>query len=123
MVSENSFNGNEKASKIERVKNLIFGDQINQYDQQFKEIFSKFELLEKKFELKLNTLEKKFEERNQLLEDKINNLSSSSVNDTKELKNNLETLKNEFLKEIDQLKVKSVDKSKFAKLLKNLTEE
>jgi len=123
MVSKNNFNGNEQESKIERVKNLIFGAQINQYEQKFEEIFSKLDGLEKSFAEKLFALENKTDERIKFLEDKINSLSASTLNDSKELQNNLDNIKEGLKKDIQQLKNKTVDKSKIANFLKNLTEE
>jgi len=123
MVYKKDLNGKQKESKIELVKNLIFGEEINSYDKKFSDITTKIDAIEKSFTDKINALENKIDQQFQSLDTKLDTIGSTSEKDVNFLKENINSLKDEIYKKLELLDKKSVEKSKLANLLKNLTEE
>lgn len=93
----------DSVSKIETIKNLIFGENIQQYDSEFEAL--KKDILAKKEELKL-LLEETTQEINTL----VDNLST-------DLNIRITELENEFSDKVEGLESKKVDKKILGDLL------
>lgn len=93
----------DASSKIETIKNLIFGENIKAYD-------SEFETLKKDLETKREELKKYIEEVHQELNGLVDNLST-------DLNIRLTALEDKFNDRADQLDDEKVDRSKLGDLL------
>lgn len=99
----------ESASKIEAIKNLIFGENIVQYD-------SEFETLKKDIDSKKEALEKYIEEVRGELMNSIDSLSTDVNIRITDLEQKVESI-------TDDLAEKKVDRRELGKLLVNLGEK
>ncbi|MFC1569864.1 hypothetical protein ACFL4L_06480 [bacterium] len=114
--------GNKKTSpnNIDQIRNLIFGEQIQDYERRFQELLKKFELLKKSLQTHKNDLDeqlKEFEQKfNQLLIDHQNTFQ-------KDLKKQAQTMKQEIQlieERQSQLTEDKLDRNQLADLLINL---
>lgn len=99
----------EAASKIETIKNLIFGENIEAYN-------SEFELLKKDIQKKKKVLEDLVEEVRQDLKTAIDNVSTDVNIRITELEDKIED-------KIENLEADKVDKKMLGKLLMDLGEK
>ena len=99
----------EAASKIEIIKNLIFGENIQVYD-------SEFESLKKDIEKKKKALEELIEEVRQDLKTAIDNVATDVNIRITELEDKIEG-------KIENLETEKVDKKMLGKLLIDLGEK
>lgn len=99
----------EAKSKIEIIKNLIFGENIEAYD-------SEFDLLKKDIERKKKILEELIEEVRQDLKTAIDNVATDVNIRITELEDKLED-------KIESLQTDKVDKRMLGKLLMDLGEK
>lgn len=99
----------EAASKIEIIKNLIFGENIQVYD-------SEFESLKKDIEQKKKALEDLIEEVRQDLKTAIDNVATDVNIRITELEGKID-------EKIDNLETEKVDKKMLGKLLIDLGEK
>lgn len=99
----------EAASKIEMIKNLIFGDSIEAYD-------SEFDLLKKDILKKKNVLEDLIEEVRKDLKTAIDNVAIDVNIRITELEDKIDG-------KIENLEVDKVDKKMLGKLLMDLGEK
>lgn len=93
----------ESVSKIETIKNLIFGDHIEQYDSEFDAL--KKDILSKREELK------------QLLEDTTKELNTLVDNLSTDLNIRITEVENNFSDNIDNIEAKKVNKKTLGELL------
>ena len=96
-------NINDASSKIETIKNLIFGENIQAYN-------SEFETLKKEISSKSNELKGFIEETRQELNSLIDNLSTDVNIRITELEDNI-------TEKVDDLETKKVDKNTLGELL------
>jgi len=99
----------EAASKIETIRNLIFGENIEAYD-------SEFELLKKDIEKKKKVLEELVESVRQDLKKSIDNVATDVNIRITELEDKVE-------EKIENLQTDKVDKNMLGKLLMDLGEK
>jgi len=108
-VIELNKNGESTETKIDAIKNLIFGDNIQAYD-------SEFESLKKDILSKKKVLEKLIDEVREDLKTAIDNVSTDVNIRITELEDSLEN-------KIEDLDTKTVSKSTLGKLLIDLGEK
>lgn len=96
-------NQTESVSKIETIKNLIFGDHIEQYDSEFETL--KKDILSKREELK------------QLLEDTTKELNTLVDNLSTDLNIRITEVENNFNDTLDNIEAKKVNKKTLGELL------
>ncbi|MFC5047495.1 fructose 1,6-bisphosphatase [Aquimarina hainanensis] len=94
---------NDQASKIEAIKNLIFGDNIAAYD-------SEFEQVKKDISTKKNELEDFIEETRKELHQAIDNLST-------DINIRITELEDKVADKVEMLNTKKVDKKVLGDLL------
>jgi len=102
----NTNNVNDASSKIETIKNLIFGENIQAYD-------SEFETLKRDITKKSNELKGFIEETRQELNDLIDNLST-------DLNIRITELEDTINEKAEDLETKKVDKKTLGQLLVKL---
>lgn len=110
MSKENTSNSNNGASvaelsKLQAVKELIFGQEIQDYSKQFKEIEDKFE-----------ALHSLLDDTKQLLNEKIDLLD-------KELNGKLVKVEEQLIAKIEKLQASKTDRDKLGKLLISVGEK
>jgi predicted nucleic acid-binding Zn-ribbon protein len=97
---------NNSGGSIEQIREIIFGDQMIEFDRQIKEL--KKECTQ--FKNKINDLEKKDAEFDQLMAE-TKEKQKASASDQQQIHEIIEQLKKEFDKKIAELKDAKVDKS------------
>jgi predicted RNase H-like nuclease (RuvC/YqgF family) len=97
---------NNSGGSIEQIREIIFGDQMIEFDRQIKEL--KKECTQ--FKNKINDLEKKDAEFDQLMAE-TKEKQKASASDQQRIHEIIEKLKKEFDKKIAELKDAKVDKS------------
>ncbi len=104
-------NGNliDNTSKIDAIKNLIFGDNIQEYDTEFQAV--KKDILNKKKELE------------SIIDDTRSELMQAIDNLSTDLNIRITEVEDAFNKKADALDDKKLDRKQFGKLLMNLGEK
>ena len=97
---------NNSGGSIEQIREIIFGDQMIEFDRQIKEL--KKECTQ--FKNKINDLEKKDAEFDQLMAE-AKEKQKASASDQQQIHEIIEQLKKEFDQKIAELKDAKVDKS------------
>jgi chromosome segregation ATPase len=97
---------NNSGGSIEQIREIIFGDQMIEFDRQIKEL--KKECTQ--FKNKINDLEKKDAEFDQLMAE-TKEKQKASASDQQQIHEIIEQLKKEFDQKIAELKDAKVDKS------------
>jgi gas vesicle protein len=102
-------NSNESAVRLEAIKNLIFGENIQQIDQDFESI--------------KNLIEKRKEELEIFIEDTRNELNTVIDNLATDLNIRITDLESNMNDKVDELNHKKVDKKLLGSLLVSLGEK
>ncbi len=104
-----NLNGQEQVSKLEAIKNIIFGENIEQYDKAFKEV-------KEDIDAKKVFLENYIDEVRKDLEQHIDSVST-------DLNIRITDLETKLEDKADSLDAKKVDKKALSKLLISLGEK
>ncbi|MBN2105199.1 hypothetical protein JW835_14265 [bacterium] len=111
---------NSSPNNIDQIRNLIFGEQIQDYERRFQELIKKFENLKKSLQIQKNELDEQLNKMEfnfkQSLSDQHNDLQ-------KELKKQTQFIKQEILtveEHLSKLTEDKLDKNQMADLLINL---
>jgi len=113
---------NKKSSpnNIDQIRNLIFGEQIQDYERRFLELVKKFENLKKSLQTQKNEWDEQLKE----IEHNFKQLLSDQQNTfQKELRKQAQSIKQEFLtteERLSQLSEDKIDKNEMADMLINL---
>tara|TARA_B100000965_G_scaffold389281_1_gene394768 strand:+ start:393 stop:740 length:348 start_codon:yes stop_codon:yes gene_type:complete len=99
----------QNQEKMDAIKQLIFGDNMVEYDQRFKEVFDRIEKTQAELEDKLNSLD--------------GQVKSTIEQLNKEFQLKSENLENQFLKAIEKLEDKKTDRKNLGKMLQNIGEK
>lgn len=99
----------ESAQRLEAIKNLIFGENIQQIDQEFQSI--------------KNHIEKRKDELESLIEDTRKELNATIDNLATDLNIRITDLENHFNDKTDELNHKKVDRNLLGTLLVSLGEK
>lgn len=108
-VDVNSSNTNESAQRLEAIKNLIFGENIQQIDAEFDSIKSH--------------IEKRKEEIETLIEDTHKELSTTIDNLSTDLSIRITELEDKVNEKTDELNHKKVDRNILGSLLVSMGEK
>lgn len=108
-VIEADANSNESATRLEAIKNLIFGENIQQIDQDFESI--------------KNLIEKRKEELEIFIEDTRKELNRTIDNLSTDLNIRISDLENNLTDKTDKLNQQKVDKNLLGTLLVTLGEK
>jgi len=93
-------------SKLDAIKEIIFGEQIKEYNAEFNKVDSEIAQLKNNLEAQINTLEQSWNQK--LLEQQKN------------FDNQLASLKTDTLKAIEKLDDNKLDKKVFIELFQNV---
>jgi len=93
-------------SKLDAIKEIIFGEQIKEYNAEFSKVDSEINKLKSNLESQINTLEEAF---NKKLADQ-----------QKSFDEQLSTLKSDTLKAVEKLDENKLDKKVFVELFQNV---
>ena len=108
-VENNSVNPNESAQRLEAIKNLIFGENIQQIDAEFDSI--------------KNHIEKRKEEIEALIEETHKELSITIDNLSTDLNIRITELEDKVNDKTDELNYKKVDRNLLGSLLVTMGEK